>query len=113
MSAWLLALGLSAGYLMQKNQQVQSQLQQSIKEFNTREAAAAKYLTTEAIRGVQANLPDADKYQDMNIKDLPREDVNKLTEQHASSRVEVQNYESLSAPQQKIQGVYFHAERGF
>ena len=94
---------------MQKNQAVQNRLQEAVKEFHE-EAKPAKGLKSSDIRHVQRTVPDADKYQDMNVQDLSREDVNAIARRREQAAEEVTTYENaVSLP--PIEGVYLHFDR--
>ena len=102
MVGWTIALGLGAGYLMNKNLQMDHRLQESVKAFNSA-AEPDEKLPTEQIREVQRRVPDADKYEDMNLQDLDRKDVDGLVKERERAHQEVQAYESGPPP---IEGVY-------
>ena len=103
MSAWLLALGISAGYLINKNLQIKSRLNEGIKVYQEAAKPADPGPASSEIRRVQRTVPDADKYESMNIQDLSREDVDKLRIAREGAFNEVVAYESGAPP---IQGVY-------
>lgn len=111
MSAWVVALGLSAGYLINKNLVMGSRLAESITTFNSAAKPATDGPPTREIRRVQRTLPDADKYQDMNLQDLASNDVKELTQVQAAAHQAVSAYESFEASPQ-IEGVYLHFDRG-
>jgi len=109
MSAWLIGLSLSAAYLVQKNAQMRSRLEDATVQFNA-DAEPAKGLKSEEIRNVQRTIPDADKYQDMNIQDLSRADVNTLVKQREQAAQDVVEYENAGGLP-PIEGVYLTFER--
>ncbi|MAH41471.1 MAG: hypothetical protein CMO41_04410 [Verrucomicrobiales bacterium] len=110
MSAWVIALGLSAGYLMTKNLQMQKKLDEQIKIHHEQAEPAKPGPTTERIRDVQRTVPDADKYQDMNIQDIDRERVKELTQAREQAHQEVAAFEQGPPP---IQGVWLNfGDRG-
>lgn len=110
MSAWLIALGLAAGYLMQKNVQVRSRLEAVTKQFHSEAQPESKGPSSEVIRTVQRTVPDSEKYQDMNVQDLNRKEVDHLVSEREAAAQEVVNYETAvrMAP---IEGVYLHYDR--
>jgi len=108
MSAWLIALTLSAGYLVNKNLKITNRMDQSIKEYQSN-AAPAEGLQTETIRKVQRAVPLGDSLQDLNLQDLSRGDVKALSAERARAAAEVVAYESPTVPE--IQGVYLHYDR--
>ena len=101
MSAWVIALGLGAGYLINKNLAIASQIDRSVEEFQSA-AKPAEGLTSQEVRQVQRTVPVADRYEDMNLQDLSRADAESLVEQREKVHQEVMQYES-GPP---IQGVY-------
>lgn len=103
MSAWILALGVSAGYLINKNFQMNARLKEGVKVFEESAKPADPGPESKEIRKVQRTVPDADKYESMNLQDLSREDVNYLQDARARDFNEVVAYESGVPP---IQGVY-------
>lgn len=110
MSAWVVALGLSAGYLINKNLVMGSRLAESITTYNTAVKPATDGPPTREIRRVQRTIPDADKYQDMNLQDLSAQDVKELTQVQAQAHQTVSAYETSASPE--IEGVYLHFDRG-
>ena len=111
MSAWVIALGLSAGYLINKKLQMTEKLDEQIKVHHDKAKPATPGPTTEAIRDVQRTVPDADKYQDMNLQDISSERVNELTKSRERAHQEVAAYEAGPPP---IQGVWLNlGDRGF
>ena len=58
MSAWVIALGLSAGYLVNKNLQMTERLEQQVKVHQEEAKPADPGPTSEAIRTVQRTVPD-------------------------------------------------------
>ncbi len=102
MSAWVIALGLGAGYLINKNLQIASRLETSVAEFE-QAAKPAEGLTSQEVRQVQRTVPIGDRYQDMNLQDLSSADAKALVQERERAHQEVQEYEAGPAP---IQGVY-------
>lgn len=110
MSAWVIALGLSAGYLINKQLHMTQRLDEKIKEHHSR-AQPATPLATEEIRKVQRTVPDSEKYQDMNVQELPTAEIKKLTTAREAAHQEVAAYEAGPPP---IQGVWLNfGDRGF
>ena len=103
MAAWILGLGVSAGYLISKNASMKQQLDESVKEFN-QAAKPERGLQTETIREVQRAVPESDRYESLNMQDLGREDVQALTKMQSDQMNEVVTYENPSVLE--IQGVY-------
>lgn len=102
MSAWTFALMLGSGYLMHKNLQGRGVVAENAQEFHER-AKPAEPLATETIRSVQRAVPDADKFEDMNLQDLSREEAQKLASFREAAHQQVAAYEKGPPP---IQGVY-------
>jgi hypothetical protein len=89
-SAWVLALGISAGYLINKNLQMGQAIEQVVKAART--------------------VPAADRYQDMNVQDLTKRQMDALAEGQAAQASTVAAWEAGPAP---IQGVYLNlSDRG-
>ena len=65
-------------------------------------------MTSQAVREVQARLPDADRYEEMNLQDLPAKDVQKLVQAREGAYQEVAGYEQGPPP---IEGVYLVYDR--
>ena len=111
MSAWVIALGLSAGYLINKQMQMGQRLDEKIHEHHSRAQPAEPGPETAEIRKVQRTVPDADKYQDINTPELPRERVRELAGYREAAHQEVAAYETGPPP---IQGVWLNlGDRGF
>lgn len=106
MSAWVIALGLGAGYLMNKNAKVQHRLESAVKKVNDEVERADPGPATEEIRTVQRTIPAADRNQDINIQDLTRADVQAIQKERDAAANAVVMYESPVIPQ--IEGVYLH-----
>tara|TARA_B100000579_G_scaffold408294_1_gene396310 strand:- start:47 stop:397 length:351 start_codon:yes stop_codon:yes gene_type:complete len=108
MSLWVIALGLSAGYLMNKN--LQPQLMQRLEEQKTAYNSAANPETagppTSTIRHVQRTLPDADVNESMNIQDLTADDARAIRADYARASAEVHEYENAMGLSPPIQGVW-------
>lgn len=110
MSAWVVALGLSAGYLINKQLSIAQKLDESIKEVTTQKKPAEPGPSTEAIRDVQRTVPDADKFQDMNLQDLSAQRVQELGAERERAHREVAQFEAGPPP---VQGVYLNlSDRG-
>ena len=105
MSAWILALGLSAGYLVRQNMLVKTTLETAEKEFNKPPADGGG--RTSEIRQVQREVPVSDRYQDMNLQDLSRRDVASLNHSQQAAANAVIQYEN-PVPLPEIQGVWLN-----
>ena len=111
MSAWLIALGLSAGYLINKQMQMAQKLDEKVLEHHSAAAAARPGPATEEIRKVQRTVPDSEKYLDMNVTELPPERIRALQAAREEASAEVAEFEQGPAP---IQGVWLNlGDRGF
>jgi hypothetical protein len=104
MSAWVIGLGLSAGYLINKNLQMSSRLEESMQEFQEAAQPADPGPPTSEIRQVQRTVPMADQYQDLNMQDLGRQEVKAITAAREGAAAAVQRYEAPVLPE--IEGVY-------
>tara|TARA_Y100001972_G_scaffold118034_1_gene157697 strand:- start:2171 stop:2509 length:339 start_codon:yes stop_codon:yes gene_type:complete len=110
MSAWVLALGMSAGYLINKNLRMGDRLQEQVLLYQEQAKPADPGPTTSSIRKVQKTVPPADKYQDMNIQDLTQEQVTRFAAAQENAHQQVAAYEEGPGP---IQGVYLNVgDRG-
>ena len=110
MSAWIIALALSAGYLINKNVQIKDQLEQASTKYNRSAEPAEPGPTSDEIRSQQSNKDLATgrsggKYDDFNQgTGSSRSQMNQvLAAQDAAAQV-VQEYESRAAIPE-IQGV--------
>ena len=99
MSAWVIALGLGAGYLINKNLTMGSRLKEKAHEYKAKPSAE-----TEEIREVQRAVPIADKYQDMNLQDLSKQKAEAIAREREAAHQRVAAYEAPALPE--IQGVY-------
>ncbi len=86
MSAWVIALGLSAGYLINKQMNFSQIIDEKVSEYQTGGPSAE-------IREVQRRVPDSEKYQDINMRQ-PTADVKKLTAAREAAHQEVVEFES-------------------
>ena len=105
MSAWVIALGLSAGYLINKNMQMAHQIAAKVKVYNEAAAPADPGPTSQAIRNVQRTVPDADRYEDINMQDVDRERLDEITGAREAAHQEVAAYERGPPP---IEGVWLN-----
>ena len=104
MSAWILALGLSAGYLVRQNLQVKTTLETAEKVYNAPREGGEK---GQEIRQIQRQVPIADQFQDMNLQDLSGKDARRLAENQRSAADDVIKYENPE-PLPEIQGVWLN-----
>lgn len=110
MSAWVIALGLSAGYLVNKNLKMAERLEQAVQVHHEQAKPADPGPATDTIRKVQRTVPASDRYQDMNLQDLSASDVKGLTQAREQAHQEVAAFEQGPPP---IQGVYLNVhDRG-
>ena len=107
-SAWVVMLGIGAGYLINKKVIMQGQLQQSVNEFQNSALPSDNGVTSAEIRTTH-NRVDHVKYGDMNER-LPRNEMEQLLQQQKSAAAQVQAYDEASGP--PIQGVMLHFENG-
>ena len=108
MSAWIVGLALSAGYLINKNLQVKDQLEQAAAKFNSAAKPATGGLTTQEIRDVSKDAnysvgKSGGRYDDFNPKGS-RAQMEQVVSLQRNVAQQVQEYESAeSVPE--IQGV--------
>lgn len=109
-STWVIALGLAAGYLMNKNLAPTSKgnrLEQAQQQFNDAAQKADPGPESEEIRSIQRTVPAADLNESLNIQDLSRADVQAIQASRQKAAGDVVRYEApLSLPE--IEGVYLH-----
>ena len=101
--AWVIALGISAGYLISKNQQMHNRLEDAVTEFQDAAKPATDGPQSEEIRHVQATVPVADRLQD-----LSKQQCQALVDQRQQAAQEVVSYENASGFLPPIEGVYLH-----
>ena len=78
-------------------------LSEKVAEFQSAAQPAHPGPETAEIRQVQRTVPDADKYQDINVPELPAQRVRELAGHREAAHQEMMNYEAGPAP---IQGVW-------
>ena len=104
MSAWVIGLGIAAGYLINKNIFMHQRLKESVHDFQESAAPATPGPASKEIRTVQRAVPASDRYESLNLQDLDRADVDSLVKLKDDTAAEVVAYEAPSLPE--IQGVY-------
>ena len=113
MSVWMIALGLSAGYLINKKFQMEQLVDESVKEYVSHAKPAnsqSDWAETQEIRRVQRTVPDGVKFQDINVSELPPGEVKKLTALGETHHEQTALYEGGPGP---IQGVWLNfGDRG-
>ena len=105
MSAWVIALGLAAGYLINKNMVISGRLDQAISEFNSAAKPSTSGVTSAEVRTAWKRT-DHVKYGDMN-SDLPRKEMDTLAAGEEKAAQEVQQFDG----QDTIHGVMLHYDR--
>jgi hypothetical protein len=108
-AVWLVALGLSAGYLINRKTQIRNRLEEAAAEFEGQAGPANPGPTSEQLRKVQRTVPVGDRFQDLNLQDLSASDVKKIDSEHQAQSDAAMSWEEGVAP---IEGVYLVAERG-
>ena len=103
MSAWIIALGLSVGYLISKNVSVRQQLEESVAKFNSAAKPATGGVTSAEVRDAYKSKAFV-KYGDMNT-DIPTSQMKPLDEGAQKTADEVSAFDGGS---QQIQGVLLH-----
>ena len=103
MSVWMLGLGLSAGYLINKNLTMQHRLQERVEEYNSAAEPSTSGLTSREIRAVKSKAPDAERYLDMNLQDLEPKTVKEIQMERLAKTDEVAAFEGAPMP---IEGVW-------
>ena len=111
MSGWIIALGLAAGYLINKNLAITGRIEKAVNEFEGQAAPATDGVTSAELRSAWKRT-DHVKYGDMN-HELPKAEKDALVLAEQSERDAVQKFDSADAPLQ-IQGVMLqHPQLGF
>lgn len=105
MSAWVLGLLLSAGYLMQKKFQMEDKLGEKAAEWQKNAKPAEGGVTSAEVRQINATVHLPDKYQDVNAERLSSQQVREIGDGADRAFQQVQAYEASPVPQE-IQGVY-------
>lgn len=107
MSAWVVGLALSAGYLINKNLKLQSVLESAQVKYNTAAQPAEKGVTTAEVRKAWANT-EYTRYGDMSEK-LSQAKKQELDQKVQAQQQQVQEYDAPQVPQ--IQGVMMTFDR--
>ena len=100
MSAWIIGLGLAAGYFIQKKFEMGETIEAAAKKVNGSGP-------TEGIRKVQRTVPDSDKYEDINVAQLPAKDAEWLRSHGQVIREARDQFEKQAGPP-PIQGVWLN-----
>ena len=98
-AAWVLFVGIGAGYLINKQLSMASAIQESINMDRDGE-----HPDVTEIRKVQQAFPTDERYLNMNRRDLSRKDTQFLVDEWDKAKAEVAQFEAGPAP---IQGVFF------
>ena len=108
MSAWVVALGLGAGYLINKNTIIQDKLAESVAAFNSSAKPATGGVTSSEVRDAYKRT-DFVKYGDMNA-DLPKKQMDALLEKERVRESDVERFDA-GPPAPQIQGVMLTYDR--
>ena len=108
MSGWIVALGLAAGYLINKNVTIKNQLHESVEKFQSGARPATGGVTSAEVRTAHKRT-DHVKYGDMNT-DLPREQMDSLHSAQMAAASQAEQFDAGPSPPQ-IQGVMLHYDR--
>lgn len=107
MSAWVLGLALAAGYLINKNVQVKSRLENAATEYNSAANPATDGVTSSEVRTAWANTEHT-RYGDMSEDLMPAQKV-QLDQKVQAQRDAVEAYDAATVP--PIQGVMLTFDR--
>jgi uncharacterized protein involved in exopolysaccharide biosynthesis len=102
-AAWVLGLALAAGYLINKNVQVSSQLKNSIAEYQNAAEPSTDGATSAEVRKAWANT-DFTRYGDM-AEELRSSQKVALDSRVELQRAQVEQFETAHVPSSSIQGV--------
>lgn len=109
---WAIGLGIAAGYLVQKKITMQNRLEEAVTEFQSAARPDDKPVGSGQVRQIQRLVPDSDRFQDMNLHDLSKEDVRDLEKRQMDAAREVAQWESQVLNQSPpIEGVYMTFDR--
>ena len=108
-SAWVIAVGLGAGYLINKNVVLKNQLDESVTKFNTAAKPATGGVTSAEVRSAWKRT-DHVKYGDMNTV-LPKSEMDGFIRKQENDAAEVEKFEVGSTPLPQILGVMLHYDR--
>ena len=107
MSAWVIGLALAAGYLINKNVQVKSKLENAAAEYNSAAKPATDGVTSSELRSAWRNT-DFTRFGDMS-EDLSSSQKNALDQQVRDQNAAVEKYDAPSVP--AIEGVLLTYDR--
>lgn len=107
MSAWVVGLGLSAGYLINKNISFTGELDKSIAAFQGAAQPATSGVTSAEVRQAYKST-DFVKYGSMN-EELSASEKNALLSRETAQASAVQSYDG--SPSEPIQGVVMQYDR--
>jgi len=103
MSAWVVGLGLAAGYLVNKNVVLKNQLDESVEEFNSAARPATGGVTSSEVRATHRRVDDHTIYGDMNAA-LPKKRMDELRSRQLAASEETEQFDAAQGPA-AIQGV--------
>jgi hypothetical protein len=109
MSAWVIGLGLSAGYLINKNVSIKTQLETSATQYNSAAKPATGGVTSAEVRKAYKSKEHV-KYGDMNT-DLPKKQQEGLDRKQQDLAEEAYVYDAGGVPLPVIQGVLLQFDR--
>jgi hypothetical protein len=107
MSAWIVGLGLAAGYLINKNIAVRARLDDATAEYNKAAKPATGGVTSAEVRKAWRNT-DFTRYGDMS-EDLAQSQKMELDRKVQDQQSVVEQYDASSVP--PIQGVLMTYDR--
>lgn len=107
MSAWIVGLALAAGYLINKNISVRTQLENASQNYNRAAKPATDGVTSAEVRKAWRNV-DSTRFGDM-AEDLPLSQKLDLDQRVQAQRAAVEEYDAPTM--QPIQGVLMTYDR--
>jgi len=108
MSAWIIGLGVSAGYLINRNLSVKAALDNAVGKYNNAAGEATGGVTSAEIRK-QWRYTDDEKYGDMN-PDMPKDQMDRLHHGRQAAAAQVEAFDRGPA-EPTIQGVMLDYDR--
>lgn len=108
-TAWVIGLGLAAGYLINKNLQVSGLIDKAQQNYNNSAAPSTDGATSSEVRAAWANT-DFVKYGDMQ-EDMPKSQKDLLVARTEQQRQTIESYETPPGSVREIQGVLLTYDR--
>lgn len=102
MASWVVALALSAGYLINRKMAIADQVEKASDEFHRAKEASTDGLSSAEVRASHKTVTQQKDHSDFNVK-VPRADVREVKEKEAAASLRAEQFDGAST---QIQGVY-------